>query len=77
VSRFGSTLESATQRRPWHPALRRLALLREYPREAVQGWVASALQYGFFDFERLERFIFRTIAKDYFVFFGGTDDDDE
>jgi Mu transposase-like protein len=61
-------------------ALRRLlALHREYPREAVAKAVATALRYGLFDLERLERLILRTIAKDYFVLPGGpdTDDDDE
>jgi len=61
-------------------ALRRLlALHREYPREAVGKAVATALEYGLFDLDRLERLILRTIAKDYFVLPGGedTDDDDE
>jgi hypothetical protein len=59
-------------------ALRRLlGLLREYPREAVAKAVATALEYGLFDLQRLERLILRTIAKDYFVLPGGTDDDDE
>jgi hypothetical protein len=61
-------------------ALRRLlALNREYPKEAVGQAVATALQYGLFDLDRLERLILRTIAKDYFVLPGGsdTDDDDE
>ena len=61
-------------------ALRRLlALCREYPKEAVTKAVATALEYGLFDLERLERLILRTIAKDYFVLPGGadTDDDDE
>ncbi len=61
-------------------ALRRLlALYREYPHEAVGNAVATALEYGLFDLERLERLILRTIAKDYFVLPGGadTDDDDE
>ena len=61
-------------------ALRRLLdLYREYPREPVAKAVATALQYGLFDLERLERLILRTIAKDYFVLPGGsdTDDDDE
>lgn len=61
-------------------ALRRLlALGREYPREAVTKAVATALEYGLFDLERLERLILRTIAKDYFVLPGtaDTDSDDE
>jgi transposase len=61
-------------------ALRRLlALYREYPKEAIGQAVATALRYGLFDLERLERLILRTIAKDYFVLPDGedTDDDDE
>jgi hypothetical protein len=49
-------------------ALRRLlAIYREYPREALNKAVATALQYGLFDLERLEQLVLRTIAKDYFV----------
>jgi hypothetical protein len=49
-------------------ALRRLLVLhREYPREAVAKAVATALHYGLFDLERLERLVLRTIARDYFV----------
>jgi transposase len=61
-------------------ALRRLlALHREYPREAVARAVTTALHYGLFDLERLERLVLRTIAKDYFVLPhdpGGQDDDE-
>jgi hypothetical protein len=58
---------------------RLLALCREYPTEPVTKAVATALEYGLFDLERLERLILRTIAKDYFVLPGGadTDHDDE
>ena len=58
---------------------RLLALCREYPKEAVTKAVSTALEYGLFDLERLERLILRTIAKDYFVLPGSadTDDDDE
>jgi len=61
-------------------ALRRLlALYREYPHEAVAKAVTTALHYGLFDLERLERLILRTIAKDYFVLPTNpeSDDDDE
>jgi Mu transposase-like protein len=61
-------------------ALRRLvALYREYPKEAVGQAVGTALEYGLFDLDRVERLILRTIAKDYFVLpgGGGTEDDDE
>jgi len=54
---------------------RLLALCREYPKEAVAKTVVTALEYGLFDLERLERLILRTIAKDYFVLPGGTDTD--
>jgi hypothetical protein len=56
---------------------RLLVLCREYPREAVTKAVATALEYGLFDLERLERLILRTIAKDYFVLPGGADGDDD
>jgi len=59
-------------------ALRRLLVFhREYPREAVAKAVATALEYGLFDLERLERLILRTIARDYFVLPGGRDTDDD
>jgi len=59
-------------------ALRRLlTLCREYPREAVTKAVATALEYGLFDLERLERLILRTIARDYFVLPGAADRDDD
>ena len=60
-------------------ALRRLlTLCREYPKEAVTKAVATALEYGLFDLERLERLILRTIAKDYFVLpCGGADRDND
>lgn len=59
-------------------ALRRLlALCREYPKDAVTKAISTALQYGLFDLERLERLILRTIAKDYFVLPGGADRDDD
>lgn len=59
-------------------ALRRfLALYREYPKGAVSQAVTTALQYGLFDLDRLERLILRTIAKDYFVLPTDSDDDDE
>jgi hypothetical protein len=63
-------------------ALRRLLVLyREYPRDALCKAVATALHYGLFDLERLERLVLRTIAKDYFVLprssSGDRNDDDE
>jgi hypothetical protein len=59
-------------------ALRRLlSLCREYPREAVTRALATALEYGHFDLERLERLILRTIAKDYFVLPGRAERNDD
>ena len=59
-------------------ALRRLlALCREYTKEAVTKAVTTALEYGLFDLERLERLILRTIAKDYFVLPGAAERDDD
>lgn len=57
-------------------ALRRLlALYREYPRDALGKAVATALHYGLFDLERLERVVLRTIATDYFVLPTSSSDD--
>jgi hypothetical protein len=59
-------------------ALRRLlALCREYPPEAVAKATSTALEYGLFDLERLERLILRTVARDYFVIPGAADRDDD
>jgi hypothetical protein len=60
---------TALKQRAGHPhvALRRLChLFRDYPREPFLTAVHSALTYGLFDLERLERMVLRHIAHDYF-----------
>jgi len=58
-------------------ALRRLLrMLRDYPREALLAAVATALEYGLFDLERLERLVLRHVGRDYFVL-PSQDDDPE
>lgn len=48
--------------------LRRLqAMLRDYPRAPLLAAIGTALQYGLFDLERLDRMVLRHIARDYFV----------
>jgi transposase len=58
-------------------ALRRLLrMLCDYPREPLLAAVATALQYGLFDLERLERLVLRHVGRDYFVL-PSQDDDPE
>src|SRR5690606_14782800 len=49
------------------PLRRRLAMLKEYPREAFLAALATAEQHGLFDLERLEKMVLKRIAKDFFV----------
>jgi transposase len=57
--------------------LRRLRrLLRDYPREPFLDAVQTALQYGLYDLERLERMVLRRVGQQYFVL-PGMDDDPE
>ena len=52
----------------WPAALRRLAQMRrEYPRAAFLEAIASAIHYGLYDLDRLERMVLRNIATEYFV----------
>jgi hypothetical protein len=61
--------------------LRRLRrLLRDYPRESFLDAIRTALQYGLYDTERLERMILRRVGQQYFVLpglDGDPEDDDE
>jgi hypothetical protein len=48
--------------------LRRLqGMVRDYPRAPLLAAVATALEFGLFDLERLDRMVLRHIARDYFV----------
>ena len=62
-------------------ALRRLRrLVRDYPREPLLDAIGTALQYGLFDLERLERMVLRRVGQQYFVLPGidaDPEDDDE
>ena len=63
-------------------SLRRLRrMVDDYPRESVVAAVRTALHYGLFDLERLERMVLRGIAREYFKLGGprspGGDDDAE
>jgi len=58
------------------PLRRLLRMLRDYPREPLLAAVDTALQYGLFDLERLERLVLRHVGRDYFVL-PGQDDDPE
>jgi hypothetical protein len=59
-------------------ALRRLLrMLRDYPREPLLAAVATALQYGLFDLDRLERLVLRHVGRDYFVLPSQEDDPED
>lgn len=49
------------------PLRRLLAMLKDYPREALLAALPSAEQYGLFDLERLEKMVLKRIVDDYFV----------
>jgi hypothetical protein len=48
--------------------LRRLAQMRrDYPAAPLAAAIASAIHYGLYDLDRLERMILRNVATAYFV----------
>ena len=51
-------------------------MLCDYPRAPFLAAVATALEYGLFDLERLERLVLRHVGRDYFVL-PSQDDDPE
>jgi transposase len=52
----------------WPAQLRRLAQMwRDYPRKPFIDAVASAIHYGLYDLDRLERMVLRNVATEYFV----------
>jgi transposase len=59
-------------------ALRRLLrLVNDYPRAPLLGALRTALEYGLFDLERVERMILRQLACEYFQINPGHDGDDD
>jgi transposase len=59
-------------------SLRRLLrMLRDYPREPFLAAAATALEYGLFDLDRLERLVLRHVGRDYFVLPSQDDDPEE
>ena len=46
---------------------RLLGMLRDYPREPFLRAVATALEYGLFDMDRLDGMVLRNTARDYFA----------
>ena len=63
---FAATLKKRSGR--WPLALRRLAQLRrDYPAAPLVAAIETALHYGLYDLDRLERMILRNVATAYFV----------
>jgi len=54
---------------------RLLGMLRDYPREPLLRAVATALDYGLFDLDRLDGMVLRNTAHDYFVLADAVDSD--
>ena len=52
-------------------------MLRDYPREPLLAAVATALEYGLFDLQRLERLVLRHVGRDYFVLPSQEDDPED
>lgn len=71
---YAAALQKRSACRGTIPLRRLLALRRDYPREAFLEAVTTALQYGLFDLDRLERLTLRLIAHEYFVL---TDDPED
>ena len=59
------------------PLRRLLRMLRDYPREPLLAAVATALEYGLFDLQRLERLVLRHVGRDYFVLPSQEDDPED
>jgi transposase len=63
---YASVLKKKSSR--WPVALRRLAQMRrDYPSAPLVAAIATAVQYGLYDLDRLERMILRNVATAYFV----------
>ena len=76
----GEYLQALKKRSPGRAtlALRRLLqLVNDYPRAALLEALRTALAYGLFDLERVERMILRKLAREYFQIHPGHDGDDD
>jgi hypothetical protein len=63
---YASVLKKKSSR--WPVALRRLAQMRrDYPAAPLVVAIETAIQYGLYDLDRLERMILRNVATAYFV----------
>ncbi len=70
---FAISLKKKSAR--WPVALRRLAQLRrDYPTAPLVAAIESAIHYGLYDLDRLERMILRNVATAYFIVPADRDD---
>jgi hypothetical protein len=73
-------LQALKKRSPGRATLARrrlLQLVNDYPRAALLEALRTALAYGLFDLERVERMILRKLACEYFQIPPGHDGDDD
>ncbi len=67
LAEYAAALKKKSSLR-WPAALRRLLQMhRDYPAESFVAAMRSALHYGLYDLDRLERMVLRNIAAEYFV----------
>jgi transposase len=73
---FASFAAALKKRAPrWPVALRRLAQMRrDYPAAPLAAAVETAIHYGLYDLDRLERMILRNVATAYFIVPADRDD---
>ena len=72
---YAVTLKKRATR--WPVALRRLAQMRrDYPADPLCAAVETAMHYGLYDLDRLERIVLRNIANAYFIVPADRDDAD-
>jgi transposase len=72
---YAATLKKRAGR--WPVALRRLAQMRrDYPAAPLCAAIGTAMHYGLYDLDRVERMVLRNIANAYFVVPADHDDND-
>jgi hypothetical protein len=76
----GEYLQALRRRSPGRATLavrRLLQLVNDYPRAPLLAVLRTALEYGLFDLERVERMILCQLAREYFQIHPGHDGDDD
>jgi transposase len=67
LAAYIAALKAHPPRRISHSLRRLLSMVKDYPRQPLLEAVATALGFGLFDLDRLDRMVLRNIHADYFV----------